>query len=108
VSAVLRRKPNRVRTFPSLNSSSGAAVWSSGVFEQMRTGAFGVSLWPAFANRPFGVVRTCLLLTTPRSERTKEERITEGWSWIDPGALLIKTLASVAEMLRLAGVGVAV
>lgn len=38
----------------------------------------------------------------------KEERITEGSSWNDPGAMLIKTLADVAEMLRLAGVGVAV
>ncbi|MEY9463347.1 hypothetical protein ABH973_003760 [Bradyrhizobium ottawaense] len=38
----------------------------------------------------------------------KEERITEGSSWIDPGALSIKTLADEAEMLRLAGVGMAV
>jgi len=56
----------------------------------MRTGAFGVSLWRAFANRPFGVVRTCLLLATPRSERMKEEIITEGSPWIDPGRAVDK------------------
>ncbi|KRP93739.1 hypothetical protein AOQ72_20740 [Bradyrhizobium yuanmingense] len=64
-------------------------------------GAFSVSLWRPLRTGPFGVVRTCPLLAKPRSEQMKEERITEGSSWIDPRRAVDTDSANLAEMLRL-------